>query len=97
MEEVSRLGCVGLGKKLQRQKKGPWSLGGRKAERMRLGNGQRGKAQACSRERAHAGSSVLRVCIYSLKAGVLGEIPDEDLNGILISFPCVSFLSHGLY
>ena len=29
---MSKLGCVGLGKKLQRQKKGPWSLGERKAK-----------------------------------------------------------------
>ena len=32
MEEVSQLGCVGSGNKLQRQKKSPWSLGEKKAK-----------------------------------------------------------------
>ena len=36
---VSQLGCVGSGNKLQRQKKSPWSLGGRRVK---------GKARMCS-------------------------------------------------
>ena len=31
------MGCVGSGNKLQKQKKGPWSLGKRSAERTKLG------------------------------------------------------------
>ena len=47
-EEVSPLGCVDSGNKLQRQKEGPWSLGGRRAEKMHLpGRAERG--WACSR------------------------------------------------
>ena len=47
--QVSQLCCVGSGNKLQKQKKGPWSLG--KARIMCLG-GRRGGPEmwACSRE-----------------------------------------------
>ena len=47
MEEMSQLGFVGSGNKLQRPKRGPWSLGNTKAERMCLrgGNWDRGKAR----------------------------------------------------
>lgn len=42
---MSHLGCVGSGDKLQKQKKGPWSLGGGKAEvrclGMRKGGGKK--------------------------------------------------------
>ena len=35
--EVSQLGCIRLGTKLQKQKKGHWNLGERKAKVMYLG------------------------------------------------------------
>ena len=57
MEEVSQLGCVGSGNKLQRQKKGPWSSGKRKAERKYLG-------EVKGERREHAPE---RVCIQGKK------------------------------
>ena len=40
VKEGSQLDCVDSGNKLQRQKKGSWSLGRRKAKRMHLGEEQ---------------------------------------------------------
>ena len=59
------------------------------------------KLQACSREHVHC-VLCLKVFIGFLKAGILGEVSEEDLNGTFISFPGVSFnkLNHqglGLY
>ena len=55
VEKRSQLGCVGSGNKLQRQKKGPSSLGESKAKVMHLGTKKRGKrkVQVHSREREH--------------------------------------------
>ena len=55
MEELSQLSCVGSENKLQRQRKGPWSLGMRKTERTCLGkeDGER----YCSRERESVNTS----------------------------------------
>ena len=51
MGKVSQLGCSG--NKLQRQKKGSWSLGGRKAESMRTGEGHE-KRHRCPPKRERA-------------------------------------------
>ena len=53
--EVSQLGCLGSRNQLQKQKKGPWNLGERKAKVTPLG-GRRGRRERCGhipeRERA---------------------------------------------
>ena len=53
VEEVSQLGCMGSGNKLQKQKKGPGSSGESKAERRHLGK-ERGAPERLGR-RAGAG------------------------------------------
>ena len=46
VEEVSQLGCMGSGNKIQKQKKGPWSLGENKAKVRHPGRKKgKGKAQ----------------------------------------------------
>ena len=45
VEEVSQLGCVGSGNKLQWQQRGPPSLGERKAMEMHLGEGEEGSGR----------------------------------------------------
>ena len=45
----------------------------------------------------HAEPFALRSFIQSLKVEILGEVPGEDLNGIFISFPGVSFQGHGFH
>ena len=58
---------------------------------------ERKRKRERERERENTQSFVLRGFIPSLKIGILGEVPGEDLNGILISFLDVSFQGHGLY
>ena len=67
---MSHLVYVGLGNKLQRQKKGPWSLGKRMTERTCLGkeDGKRHRL-AQEEERACPRSSILRVFICLLRWG----------------------------
>ena len=60
------------------------------------GGRKEGKVWASSRERATE-SFVLRAFPSFQKAGSLGEVPGEDLNRILISFPDVSPQGCGLY
>ena len=50
-----------------------------------------------TRERMSAGSFILRGFICSLKVGILGDVPEEDLKRIFISVPGVSFQGHGLH
>ena len=45
----------------------------------------------------HAEPFALRSFIHSLKVEILGDVPGEDLNGIFISFPGVSFQGHGFH
>ena len=45
----------------------------------------------CFQGRACSGCFVVRVFIYFLKTGVLGEVSREGLNRIFNSFPGVSF------
>ena len=40
--------------------------------------------------------SFLRVFIFRLQAGILGEVPAEGFSRIFISSPGVSFQGHGL-
>ena len=58
---MSQLGCMDSRNKLQRQKKGPWSLRESQAKKMFLGEGG-GEAWACSRERERES-----VCEYMLE------------------------------
>lgn len=51
---MSQLGCRSSGNKLQRLKKGPWSLGKRKTRR--TWGKERGKVWVCSREQERAGA-----------------------------------------
>ena len=53
-----------------------------------------GKSMGMLHRKSHNGSSVLRVF---QGAGILGEVPGEDLNRLFISFPGVSFRDHGLH
>ena len=101
---MRQLGCVDLEIKLQKQKKGPWSLGERKQMYClegKTGVGRKGAGiQVRERERehlVHTGSFVLRGFIWFLKVGVLGEVSIKNLNRIFISFSGVSFLGRGLY
>ena len=85
-------GLRGLRKQDTEAKKGPWRKNKKYTPKERK-RGWRGHAPG----KVHAGSFVLRVCIYFLKAGVLGEVSGEDLNRIFISFSGVSFQGSGLY
>ena len=71
---MSQLGCTGSGNELWRQKKGPWSLGERKAKVTHLREGQRKGAGVLQKGKMHAGSSILRVSIPSLKMGLRGGL-----------------------
>ena len=66
---MSQLGCVSSGNNLQRQKKGPWSLGKRKTKKMCLGEGEWGRHGMLQRERE-------RVC-------TLGKEGVEKAMGVL--------------
>ena len=66
---MNQLGCVGSGNKLQRERKGPWGLGERKAKLMCLQEGRRGRRREGRERHRHvpgaggvlAGSFVRRV------------------------------------
>ena len=75
------------GNKLQRQKKGPWSLGERRVKVMCLGEerGARKGAGLLLEGRARQGPSSEGL----LRMGILGEAPGENLNRIFIRFPGV--------
>ena len=89
-------GQPGLRNKSGRHREGLWSLGKRKAKVTHLREEGR-RAQTWSGKTVCAGSSIPRVFICSPKVGTPGEVPGEDQNGIVISFPGVPFQGHGLY
>ena len=93
---MSQLG-VGSENKLQRQKKGPWSLGEREKGK---GNAPQGKKRGPERHK-HAPereSALGPVSQGLLKVEILGEVSREDLNRILISFPgVVPSQGHGVH
>ena len=58
-EKMRQLSCVGSGNRLQKQKKGTWSLGERKAKQPFLGEGK-GKMCECAAGRDSCRESVLK-------------------------------------
>ena len=65
-------------------------------QRQRLRKDEAETHSLLQREREpSSGSFVLRPFISFPKVGTLGEVPEEDLSGIFISFPGVPFLGHG--
>ena len=73
-------GMLGLKKQLQGKRKGPWSLGKRKAERINLWEGSGGKVLVCCRERGRGGEKegererAKHCSVASLM------LPDQELN-----------------
>ena len=88
MEEVRQLSCVGSGNKLQRQKKGPWSLRERERQAKVIWGKRVGKGRVCSIDRATRSPPL---------EGIYLEVFGEVLKRIFISFPGVCFQGHGCY
>ena len=89
---MSHLGCVDSGDKLQRRKKGAWSLGERQQGHMpeqRVGERLRGAPEETAP--ALTGSLGLRIFICFPKVRILEEVAQEDLNRIFITFQVCHF------
>ena len=83
-------------KKLQRQKKGPWSLEERRVKApCWAGGGRRGGERCWHAARTES-------LLGLLSEGLLGveiseEVPEEDPDEIFISSPGAYFQDHGVY
>ena len=85
---MSQLGYMGSNNKLQRQKKGPWSLGERKAKVMCLGEKMGRERSRHTPERAPLGKKKGRACSREGRSAV------SEFLCLVYSFVTFSFISH---
>ena len=78
---MNQLGCVGSGNKLQRERKGPWGLGERKAKLMCLQEGRRGRRRERRERHRHVPGAGGSSCWVFRQEGFRhGVVLGEDRN-----------------